>query len=221
MVRVTTSNRKQNTRDIILQALKNSTQSTVDNLADAAQVSPVTVRHHLNTLQAEGLLESTSVRRKIGRPHLVYRLSEDGHELFPKKYARLSSRLLTELKEHFSRQVINDLFENVVAKIIAEHAGEFETLPFEDKLDFLVDLLGEEGFLARWEETDGKIHIIESSCPYISIGQGHEEVCAFDKGLITSILMTEIEQHSCMLVGDGCCQFTIVRPENIKTSEGI
>ncbi|MCA9937505.1 MAG: DeoR family transcriptional regulator [Anaerolineales bacterium] len=208
-----TGNRKQNTRDTILEALKATPQATVEELAEAADVSPVTVRHHLNSLQAEGLLEATSVRRKIGRPHYVYSLSQAGHELFPKKYVRLSSRLLDELKQRFSDAVVADLFGSVVQKIINEHKGEFERLAFEKRLDYLVALLEEEGFLARWEKADGKYRLTEYSCPYISVGQSHTEVCTLDKELVVQVLQTEIEQHSCMLMGDPCCQFSFTNPD--------
>lgn len=84
IVKSVTSKGKQSTRDLILHALKSSAQSNIESLADAADVSPITVRHHLNSLQAEGLIEVESVRRKVGRPYYVYSLTEKGNELFPK-----------------------------------------------------------------------------------------------------------------------------------------
>lgn len=214
-----TGNRKQNsTRDTILEALKSTPQATVEGLAVVADVSPVTVRHHLNSLQAEGLLEMASIRRKVGRPHYVYSLSQAGHELFPKKYARLSSRLLDELKSRFSDAVVADLFGHVVQKIVDEHKGEYESLSFEERLDYVIELLEEEGFLARWEKADGQYRLIEYSCPYLSVGQAHTEVCTFDRELVTLVLQTELEQHSCMLKGDACCQFSFVSPATIQTN---
>ncbi len=216
-MKIVTGNQKQNTRDIILQTLKSHANATVDLLAEAAQVSPVTVRHHLNSLTGEGLLTATAVRRKVGRPHYVYSLTESGHELFPKKYARLSSRLIEELKSHFSSDVVTELFANVVGKIVDEHRADFEDLPFEQKLDYVVRLLAEEGFLAEWEELDdGAYRLTESSCPYISVGQTHHEICTFDKGLITAILDVDVEQHSCILEGNSCCEFTFAQPELIR-----
>ncbi|MEZ4516828.1 MAG: DeoR family transcriptional regulator [Chloroflexota bacterium] len=75
--------RKQSTREVILHTIKLSPQIAVEALAEAADVSPVTVRHHLNALQADGLIEAESVRRKVGRPYYVYSISERGQELFP------------------------------------------------------------------------------------------------------------------------------------------
>lgn len=200
------------TREVILEEIKRSNGATVEALADAADVSPVTVRHHLNSLQAEGLLETSSVRRKVGRPYYIYSLSAKGHELFPKRYVRLSSRLLDELRHRFPDGTIGALFNDVVERIADEHRSEFESMNFEKRLDYLVALLGEEGFLASWELTDNGYKLIEYSCPYISVGQKHHEVCVFDKQLIKIVMDTEINQHSCMIDGDSCCEFTFPVP---------
>ena len=136
-------NNKMSTRETILHTIKSSQQASVESLAQVAEVSPVTVRHHLNALQAGGLIESSSIRRKVGRPYYVYSLSEKGHEMFPKRYVRLTSRLLDELKTRLPEEVVHEVFESVVLSVVDEHKGEYEHLAFEDKLDYLVDLLAE------------------------------------------------------------------------------
>jgi len=209
-VKTVISNHKQSTRDVILHTLKSSNQLKVEELAEAADISPVTVRHHLNSLQADGLIEVSSVRRKVGRPFYVYSLSEDGHELFPKKYVHLSNMLLDELKNHMPEEQVNELFGNAVQRIVEEHRDQFEKLPFEARLTYLMDMLADEGFLAKWEKVAGEEYrITEYSCPYLSVGAKHDEVCTLDKELIISVMETPISQQSCMLEGDECCQFTI------------
>ncbi|MCL4868413.1 MAG: ArsR family transcriptional regulator [Anaerolineae bacterium] len=204
-------NDKQQTRDIILHAIKETNEATVEELAAAAGVSPVTVRHHLNSLQAEAILTSRSVRRKVGRPYYVYTLTEKGHELFPHKYARLSTRLLDELKARFPVEVVNDIFVGVVRRMVSEQQPLLDNMGFEQKLDYLVTLLGKEGFLARWEKEGDQYHLIEYSCPYTAVGQEHREVCSLDTNLIIAVLGNNVKQHSCMLAGDSCCQFTVTQ----------
>lgn len=213
-----TSKGKRSTRDLILHTLKASAQCNIESLADEADISPVTVRHHLNALQAEGLVEVESVRRKVGRPYYVYSLSEKGNELFPQKYFSLTSRLLEELKDRLPPETVNEIFISLVERIMEEREGEFEGLPFEERLNYVINLLGKEGFLARWEKmADGRYQIIEYSCPYISMGHQHTEVCTLDKQLMITVLGTAVEQHSCMLNGDDCCQFTLpLRPADIQ-----
>ena len=84
-------------------------------------------------------------------------------------------------------------------------------MPFEQKLDYLIELLGREGFLARWEKQGNAYQVIEYSCPYTAVGQEHREVCNLDTNLIIAILGDNVKQHSCMLAGDSCCQFTVTQ----------
>jgi DeoR family transcriptional regulator, suf operon transcriptional repressor len=213
-VKIVTTNGKQSTRDIILQAIKSSHQASVEELAQAANVSPVTVRHHLNSLQADGLLSLKSVRRKVGRPYYVYSLNEKGHELFPQKYIRLSSRLLDELKTQFPAETVGALFSGVAQRMVSDHQEELDLLlNLEDRLDYLIKMLAEEGFLAEWEKIGDQYQVTEYSCPYISIGQKHGEVCQFDEELILTVLGSEFTKNSCMLQGDACCQFTVAATE--------
>jgi predicted ArsR family transcriptional regulator len=201
--------KKQTTREVIFHTIKASPQIAVDALAEAADVSPVTVRHHLNGLQADGLIESESVRRKVGRPYYVYSISERGQEMFPKRYVRLTSRLLSEMKDRLPDDVIAEVFQGVVDSVLEEHRGEFEHLDMEARLDYLVKILTEEGFLSKWERTENGYTVIEYSCPYLSVGNNHHEICHFDQQLILGILDVPVQQRSCMLSGAACCEFTV------------
>jgi DeoR family transcriptional regulator, suf operon transcriptional repressor len=209
-VKLVTSNHKHNTRDVILHALKNASHLKVEELAEAADVSPVTVRHHLNSLQADGLIQVESVRRKVGRPFYVYSLSEEGHELFPQKYVHLTNLLLDEMKTQFTAETVSGIFDSAVQRIVAQHRDKFEQLDVEERLTYLMAMLADQGFLARWEKIGDAYHIVEYSCPYISVGAKHAEVCTLDKELIVSVMGSDIQQHSCMLKGDDCCQFSLV-----------
>ncbi len=211
---------KTSTRDVVLHSIKSMNGATVDQLAEVAGVSPVTVRHHLNGLQAEGLISAEAIRRKVGRPYYVYTVSEAGLELFPKKYFALSNRILDELKDRFSADVVNDLFQSLVQRIIDQHRTQFERLAFEDRLDYLMRLLADEGFMADWKREGDTYLINEFSCPFISIGQQHAEICSLDRALIEAVTNAPIEQHSCMLDGDECCQFTVLpSPKSIPLAE--
>ena len=205
------------TKETILHTIKAQPNSNVETLAVAANVSPVTVRHHLNTLQAEGLIRAHTVRRKVGRPYYVYSLSEKGQELFPKRYVRLTSRLLDELKTHLPADVVNDVFSNVVDGLLEERRGEFEHLEFEERLDYLVKLLADEGFLAAWQKTNDGYVVTEYSCPYISLGESHSEICTIDQELIVNVLEVPVHKNSCMLEGGHCCEF-LVRVEEVELS---
>jgi len=66
------------TRERILQSLLSHPNSTINDLAEAVGISPISVRHHLTSLQAENLVAAEEERHGVGRPRLVYILTEKG-----------------------------------------------------------------------------------------------------------------------------------------------
>lgn len=201
------------TRKRILRVLKTLHQATVATIADEVELSPIAVRHHLNALQAEGLLAAQEVRHGVGRPFLVYRLTEAGQELFPQKYVRLTERLLEELKATVPSATIEQIFAGMAAGLASGVRAEVAGLPPDSRMARLVEVLGEEGFVAHWERTAEGYRVTGVSCPYLHVGQSHPEVCQFDIQLITSVLETPVERCSCMIDGDPQCTFNIPTDE--------
>ena len=199
----------QGTRKQITEAIKTSGGATVLELAELVNVSPVTVRHHLSSLQADGLAEARVERRSVGRPHHVFFLTEAGEELFPKQYLSLTRRLLDQLKNNAPPELVATLFEEIANEIIAENAAQLEGKSKAERMKALARILQNEGFLVQWEETNGEYRIIEHNCPYRSLGEQHPIICKLDHTLITTILDSPAEKQSCRLDGDNRCVYIV------------
>ena len=87
------------TRDKILFTLLKKPQSTISDLAEAVNINSISVRHHLSSLQADSLIVAEEVRHGVGRPRLVYSLTEEGLERFPTRYFRLTNRILNRVRK--------------------------------------------------------------------------------------------------------------------------
>lgn len=207
------------TREIILRTLQSRGSCTVKDLAEAAGISPVSVRHHLSNLLAEDLIESEEVRHGVGRPRHVFSLTEHGYELFPTRYYRLTNRLLGELKEALPDRSIESLLSGVADSMADDYAGQLEGLPLEKRLTRLVELLNEEGFNADIQRQGDSVILRELSCPYYHVGQSHPEVCMIDQTFIARALSLPVERVRCLLDGDAHCAFTIPI-EGIKSYDG-
>src|SRR5512144_1978151 len=97
-------------KDKILQTLLRKPRITINELAEIVGINPISVRHHLTNLQMEGLVNAQEERHGVGRPRLVYLLTEDGMEKFPTRYLRLTTRLLAQMKESMPGPVVSKLF---------------------------------------------------------------------------------------------------------------
>ncbi len=197
------------TREIISKTLRTQGKCTIKDLAEAAAISPVSVRHHMSILQADGLVSVEESRQGVGRPVHLYSLSEKGAELFPGRYLRLTNRLLVELKDSLPEEKVLELFSSIATSMADSHAEKFEGLPFDERLEGLLVLLAEEGFEAEIEQLEDEILIRELSCPYFKIGIAHPEICVIDQTFIANALSVPVERVACLLDGDDLCTFSI------------
>lgn len=197
------------TRDRILQTLLTHPMSTISDLAEAVQINTISVRHHLTNMQLDGLVTAEEERHGVGRPRLVYKLTESGQEKFPTRYLQLTNRLLTQLKLVMPEAQLNNLFSQMAKELALEKADQIKKMSFEKKLDFIKSILEEQGFSIEWEKFGDDYKINEIACPFYHIGQTHPEVCTMDQTLISSILSIPTEKIECVLDGDHHCTYLV------------
>jgi predicted ArsR family transcriptional regulator len=197
------------TRERVLHTLLTHQRCTINQLAEVVEINPISVRHHINRLLAEGLIDSVEERHGVGRPRRYYFLSAAGREHFPTHYLRLMLRLLEQLKGNLPPQLVNSLFSQMAADLAASYQSELEHMTIEERLDLVKQLLAAEGFSVEWQREGDQYHIHETMCPYFHIGQNHPEVCAVDQTLISTVLAVPAEKVKCMLHGDARCSYLI------------
>jgi DeoR family transcriptional regulator, suf operon transcriptional repressor len=197
------------TRDRLLQTMLRHPRSTINELAEAVGINPISVRHHLTNLQVEGLVAAEEERHGVGRPRLVYFLTEDGLEKFPTRYLRLTTRILAQMKDKFPQPMVSEMFREVATTMADEHRAELKGLGVEERLDVMKDLLAEEGFVVEWEKKGAEYHIHEITCPYLQVGQSHPEVCTVDQTLISKMLAVPANKIQCILSGAAHCTYVV------------
>ncbi|MCJ7702562.1 MAG: winged helix-turn-helix transcriptional regulator [Anaerolineales bacterium] len=199
------------TRDFVLKTLLTRQRCTINELAEAVGINPISVRHHVTKLEASGLVISEEERHGVGRPRRLYFLTEKGVEQFPTRYLRLTVRLLAQLKETLPETMVNKLFSQVADDLITDYTSELnlKDLPIEERLDVVKNLLIAEGFTIEWERKEDGYHIHENSCPYYHIGQSHPEICAVDQTLISTVLSVPVSKVKCILDGDKLCTYIV------------
>jgi DeoR family transcriptional regulator, suf operon transcriptional repressor len=163
----------------------------------------------LTNMQADGLVAAEEERHGVGRPRLVYFLTEKGLERFPTRYFQLTTRLLNKVKETLPEPVVHRLFTQMAKELAAGYAERVESMNIEDKLDTIKELLIQEGFSVEWEKVGDRYLIHEITCPYYHVGQTHPEVCSVDQTLISTVLAIPVEKINCILTGDKHCTYEI------------
>jgi predicted ArsR family transcriptional regulator len=202
----------QPTRQKIVELLKERGRATVEELADAVGLTQMAVRHHLNVLQAENLVATSSVRRKShpGRPQQLYALTEAANELFPEEYYHLADYLLGEVKASLGKAGLDELLRRIASRMAAEAPPMRPNQRLEEHLDRAVQFLGQKGFTARWEVAGDKtVFIRVLTCPYRQVAREHNEVCHLDMQIIKEMLNVDPVRLTCMANGDEYCTYRI------------
>ena len=196
-------------REKVLQTLLMREQCTITDLAEAVEINPISIRHHIAKLEAEGLVDSEEERHGVGRPRRLYFLTEKGREQFPTRYIRLTVRLLEQLKEVASPAFIRTLFTQMAKDMANEYRAEALDLTIDERFQLVQKLLTREGFSVEIEKQGGYYYIRESSCPYFHIGVNHPEVCSVDQTLISTLLGVPAQKIQCLLQGDAACTYLV------------
>ncbi len=201
------------TREKVLTTIKLHPKSTIIEIADQVGINAISVRHHLTTLQAEGLINAEEERHGVGRPRLVYSLSEKGLEVFPSRYYRLINSLMDQIKETLPAQNVNSIFSSMAEKLTSDYEPVLENMGLEKRLDLLKSILANEGFEVEWRKEGDQYSIQEISCPYSRIGEKHPEVCMFDKSIISNVLDIPLQKISYYKREENLCTYTFKAAE--------
>jgi predicted ArsR family transcriptional regulator len=182
----------ESTRGRIITLLRRASR-TVEELAQALDLTDNAVRAHLATLERDGLLRQQGARRGAGKPAFVYELTPETEQLFPKAYGSVLRELLHVLKEHLPPDEVETLLRTVGRRI----AGQWNMLPgdLRTRLEAAVDVLDELGGMAELELRDDTYSIRGYSCPLATVVPGHPEVCRLAESLLTELVGVPVHEQ--------------------------
>ncbi len=206
----------QATRRHILEILREHGQSTIDELAEALDLTSVTVRHHLDILRGEGLVEVPEVKRRTtpGRPQYVYTLTEAADDFFPKNYGAFTNLMISEIRDRYEPAELDHILRGMANRMAADAPKLVNGETLEQRLTRVVNFLNERGYLAKWEKSGEGYYLHTSNCPYHNISQNHSQVCVMDMTLVSDLLGTVPERVSWLAAGENTCSYHIPTPAN-------
>ncbi|HEX7736126.1 MAG TPA: ArsR family transcriptional regulator [Ktedonobacteraceae bacterium] len=181
---------------------------TVDELAHDLDLTDNAVRAHLATLERDALVRPGGTRRGGGKPAVVYNLTPEAEQLFPKAYAPVLQQLLEVLSTCLSAEKITEIMESTGQRL----AAQWSIAPgkLSARLQQAVAILNELGGLAELREGDETYVIQGYSCPFAVIVPGHPEVCQLTQTLLAELIGEPVEEH-CEREGTVRCCFRIVK----------
>jgi len=197
----------ESTRGRIVTILRGST-CTVEQLAAQLELTDNAVRAHLLTLERDGLVRQSGVRRGLRKPHFTYSLTPEAEGLFPKAYDALLNQLIAVLKNRLSPVQIEEVLREVGRHVASDAGPETGEADLESRLQSALKVLEAIGGAAVVEEHEDKIVICSSGCPLAAVVAVHPEVCQLAETLIREIVKVPVTEH-CDRAGAPKCRFEI------------
>jgi predicted ArsR family transcriptional regulator len=169
------------TRLRILEFLRTHQVATAVELGHALGMTGANIRHHLQVLETNDLIEVIGQRQAgRGRPINVFGLSRrvlgDGLDA-------LSNALCTAWFDGLTPEKLAAAIKSTAAKM----AGNKQADPGasqQNRLAEAVSRLNQMHYAARWEAGAGGPRLLLGHCPYSAIIESHPELCRVDKELV-------------------------------------
>lgn len=215
---------KQKIMEILLEGPR-----SLGEITDKLQIQKSAVRIHLESLQSEKAVESHFKIERLGRPRKIYSLTENGRELFPRKYDLILSLILKKITETNGKEQTRKIIESIADDIATNIRYEIEKNgissldSFEESLKIFNSASNEMGFASSiTKERDGKFSVLSKNCILHKVALKHQDIICH--GLHDRMIMrslsgdekkqqqqrnTNVELKECIALGDNFSRHTI------------
>jgi DeoR family suf operon transcriptional repressor len=195
---------------------------TVAQLAASLKLSPQAVRRHLDGLRADALIDVRQERHGVGRPSLLFFVTERGEEMGGRTYVQLLSRMFRHLEkldtQHVSgasgREVVDHVFAGIAEEVAADHRAEVRGDTLDQRIEEASRALQQEGIVDGWEKEGEAFHLVNGDCPYLKLAEMSDAACSADRHSIELLVRADVEQTKRIVDGAPCCEY-IVKPQPV------
>lgn len=200
------------TRKNILFLLKKNGTMSIGGLSKLIDITPMGIRQHLIALEKKGLVQYAAVKKGIGRPGFIYKLTETADDLFPDAYDKLAIDILRSIRKHEGDGKIEEIFRWRRERMLQEGKNALLSLGTQrDKVKRFRDLLESEGHIAEVIEDASNFYISQYHCPIGKISVEFRDACLNELELYRELFGREVKRTQTMSSGAVCCLYVIPR----------
>ncbi|HRP08532.1 MAG TPA: helix-turn-helix domain-containing protein [Gemmatimonadales bacterium] len=190
----------------LLDALKYRGQATVPALAAQLDLNVETVREHLRTLEASGVVRRQgSERRGPGRPEIVWVLTELAEPLFPRREGETLRGLARYLVDNGQTHLLSGFLQQQIAERRRAGLKRVEGLSGEERARETRSILDEMGFMPVLEENGDTLRLCH--CPLRDLVAATDLPCKAEIELLRELLGGSVRRIAHMPDGDTACAY--------------
>ncbi len=207
-----TEDSKQKVKVRILHLLKMQGAQTATALAEQVQVSPMAIRQHLQSLQAERWVTYQEERRPLGRPVKLWELTVQSGDRFPNSHADLMVDLLKSVESVFGDAGLSQLVAERSQRQVQTYQAKVANRTWQQRVWAIAQLRTQEGYMAEVIELpQGDLLLVENHCPIYAAAQTCQKLCGAELEVFRAVLGAEVTvartEH--ILAGDRRCAYRV------------
>jgi predicted ArsR family transcriptional regulator len=182
------------TRGKIL-ALLRADSHTVNELAEALELTDNAVRSHLTSLERDGLIQQLGMRPGFRKPHILYSLTGEAEYLFPTAYGPLLRHVLAVIGRRLPSQELRTSLREVGRTAAMEHLDQIKGKTPNQRIEIALSALNALGGEATVQEKEGRRFIYGNGCPLSAATAHHPEACLIVEALLSEIIDIPVKEH--------------------------
>lgn len=204
-----------NAAERVLFHLKMHGDKTAGELGRALGTSGEAARQQLVRLSEDGLVESWSQSRGVGRPSQFWRLTAAGQSRFPDTHAALTVELLGIVGDTLGDEVLSRIIDAREERTKSVyHAAMSDAGGLGERVARLADLRSAEGYMADWEpDGEGGYVLYENHCPICAAATACQNFCRAELAVFRDVLGPDakVERTDHIVMGARRCAYRISR----------
>ncbi|MEP6669874.1 MAG: hypothetical protein ABJF10_12020 [Chthoniobacter sp.] len=195
----------------VLNELKRTQGLCVTDLAARVGMSYMGAKGVCLDLEKRGLLDTWRQPQKIGRPHLLYRLTERAQDLFPTESNTLTLDILEAARKLFGPTAPDKLLLVVFQKKTEQYLAKIKGETPAERAKWLARLRDHDGHMAECEADEtGAVRIVEHHSPILDILREFPLVAKLEADMFQRLVGTPVERKETSASGLYCATFRLL-----------
>lgn len=192
----------------LLLLLKRGGAGTIPEFAARVELNVETVRHHVQALTRQGLLQRVGTRAAgRGRPEIVYGLTGAAESLFPRREGEVLHALAEHLKATGNEAALESFFDAWIDARRPAALARVRHLRGRERVEEVARILSELGFMAVVDAEAGSALRL-CHCPLRELVGATKIPCRAELGFVRELLGGErLTRLSYIPSGDASCTY--------------
>lgn len=164
--------------DRMLLLLKTKGPLSTNGIAQELGITGEGARQQLQRLAEEGWVAFESISKGVGRPSLIWSLSDRGNRRFPDTHAELTVQLINTIRDVLGDEALGNVISAREHKALLRY---YDIIKLEEGLESKVRkfaaLRSSDGYLAEYRAEGNGFLLIENHCPICAAANACHDIC--------------------------------------------